>query len=53
MDASVGDKPWLKSYPPGVPEQLPPLEFESIPRMLEAAVARLGYRLVKVDAEKA
>jgi long-chain acyl-CoA synthetase len=40
MNASVSDKPWLKSYPPGVPEHLPPLEFESIPRMLEAAVAR-------------
>ena len=40
MDASASAKPWLKSYPPGAPEHLPPLEFESIPRMLEASVTR-------------
>jgi len=40
MDASVSAKPWLKSYPPGVSEHMPALEFESIPRMLEASVAR-------------
>jgi long-chain acyl-CoA synthetase len=40
MDTAVARKPWLKSYPPGVPERMPALEFESIPRMLEASVAR-------------
>jgi long-chain acyl-CoA synthetase len=33
-------RPWAANYPPGVPLDLGPLEFESIPHMLEASVAR-------------
>ena len=40
MNASFEAKPWLKSYPPGVPAELRPLEFQSIPQMLEASVQR-------------
>ena len=40
MTASLEAKPWLKSYPPGVPAELSPLEFQSIPQMLEASVQR-------------
>jgi long-chain acyl-CoA synthetase len=61
MDAAVVGKPWLKSYPPGVPEHMPPLEFESIPRMLEASVARyreqpafesFGVRITYADLDR-
>jgi long-chain acyl-CoA synthetase len=45
MDAAVDRKPWLKSYPPGVPADMPPLEFESLPQMLEASVARYRDRI--------
>jgi long-chain acyl-CoA synthetase len=40
MTTHVDAKPWLKSYPPGVSADLPPLEFQSIPQMLEASVQR-------------
>jgi long-chain acyl-CoA synthetase len=40
MSTSIEAKPWLKSYPPGVPAELGPLEFQSIPQMLEASVQR-------------
>jgi long-chain acyl-CoA synthetase len=35
-------RPWAQNYPAGVPLDLGPLEFDSIPRMLEASVARFG-----------
>ena len=31
------EKPWLKSYPEGIPEEIPPSEFRSIREMFEAA----------------
>jgi long-chain acyl-CoA synthetase len=40
MTVSFEAKPWLKSYPPGVPGELRPLDFQSIPQMLEASVQR-------------
>jgi len=40
MDVPVDQKPWVKHYPPGVPADMPALEFQSIPQMLEASVAR-------------
>jgi long-chain acyl-CoA synthetase len=40
VNASFEAKPWLKSYPPGVPGELRALEFQSIPQMLEASVQR-------------
>jgi len=41
LSAPVADpKPWLKSYPPGTPAELAPLEFQSIPQMLAASVQR-------------
>src|SRR5215510_8101937 len=38
--AAQDPKPWLKSYPPGTPAELGPLEFQSIPQMLAASVQR-------------
>jgi long-chain acyl-CoA synthetase len=40
MDAAVDRKPWLKNYPTGVPAEMPPLQFESLPQMLDASVSR-------------
>ena len=37
-------RPWVRNYPPGVPAELGPLEFQSIPQMLEWSVARYGER---------
>jgi long-chain acyl-CoA synthetase len=45
MDAAVDRRPWLKNYPPGVPAEMPPLEFESLPQMLDASVARYRDRI--------
>jgi long-chain acyl-CoA synthetase len=45
MDAAADRRPWLKSYPPGVPADMPPLEFDSLPQMLEASVARYRDRI--------
>ena len=42
MDVAVDRKPWVTRYPPGVPAEMPALEFQSIPQMLEASVARYG-----------
>jgi long-chain acyl-CoA synthetase len=36
------EKPWAANYPRGVPLELGPLEFDSIPQMLEASVALFG-----------
>jgi long-chain acyl-CoA synthetase len=44
MTVSIEAKPWLRSYAPGVPAELGPLEFESIPEMLEASVQRYRDR---------
>jgi len=35
-------RPWVRNYPPGAPPDLGPLEFESIPAMLETSVRRFG-----------
>jgi long-chain acyl-CoA synthetase len=45
MDAAVDRKPWLKSYPPGVPAEMPPLEFESLPQMFDTSVAKFRDRI--------
>ncbi|HZP87774.1 MAG TPA: AMP-binding protein, partial [Burkholderiales bacterium] len=37
-------RPWAANYPKDVPLELGPLEFESIPQMLEFAVKRFGPR---------
>jgi long-chain acyl-CoA synthetase len=42
MQAGNTERPWAANYPPGVPLDLGALEFESIPQMLEASVARHG-----------
>jgi long-chain acyl-CoA synthetase len=44
MQAENVDRPWAANYPPGVPLDLAAPEFESIPRMLEASVARHGRK---------
>jgi long-chain acyl-CoA synthetase len=35
-------KPWLANYPAGVPHELGPLEFDTIPQMLVAAARKFG-----------
>jgi long-chain acyl-CoA synthetase len=40
MTVPAERKPWLKSYPPDTPAELGPLEFQSIPQMLETSVRR-------------
>jgi long-chain acyl-CoA synthetase len=37
-------RPWVRNYPPGVPAELGPPEFQSIPQMLEWSVARYAER---------
>jgi long-chain acyl-CoA synthetase len=38
------EKIWLASYPSGVPHEIDPRAFESVPAMFAAAVARYGNR---------
>ncbi|MCW5622855.1 MAG: AMP-binding protein, partial [Burkholderiales bacterium] len=40
----AADRPWAAHYPAGVPLDLGPLEYQSIPHMLETAVRRFGPR---------
>jgi long-chain acyl-CoA synthetase len=37
-------KPWLKSYPEGIPEFIPDLTYESVANMLEHACQKYGER---------
>lgn len=37
-------RPWLAQYSPGVPHDLPPPAFGTLPEMMEASVARFGDR---------
>ena len=38
------EKIWLKSYPPGVPEEIDPSQYPSVRDMLEASCARFASR---------
>lgn len=38
------EKPWLATYPDVVPAQIPPLEFASLPDLLEKSCARFADR---------
>jgi len=38
------DKPWLKSYPPGVPAEIPTPEFRSLREMMEFAFSEYADR---------
>ena len=38
------DKPWLKSYPPGIPAEIEPLEFSSVAELLEDSCNRYSAR---------
>jgi long-chain acyl-CoA synthetase len=38
--SAVAGKPWVEHYPPGVPEELAPLQFESLGAMVESSAAR-------------
>jgi long-chain acyl-CoA synthetase len=38
--SAVAGKPWVEHYPPGVPEKLAPLQFESLGAMIESCAAR-------------
>ena len=42
--AQANGKPWLTSYPPGVPHELPPLEHQSIGQMFEASCRKFAER---------
>ncbi|MCC7547979.1 MAG: AMP-binding protein [Burkholderiales bacterium] len=42
--AIAARRPWVLKYPSGAPLDMGPLEFESIPAMLEASVRRFGGR---------
>src|SRR5512134_790061 len=42
MQTGDSARPWVANYPPGVPADLGPLEFQSIPQMLQASVERFG-----------
>lgn len=37
-------RPWLKNYPPGVPADIGPLPYVTIPALLAGSVARFGDR---------
>jgi long-chain acyl-CoA synthetase len=39
------DKPWLKSYPPGVPAEVDVKKYANIPAMFEQAVSKYGSRV--------
>ncbi len=41
---AASSRPWLAQYSPGVPHDLAPGDFESIPAMMEMSVARYGSR---------
>ncbi|MGB7431317.1 MAG: long-chain-fatty-acid--CoA ligase [Ahrensia sp.] len=41
---ATGDKPWLASYPDGVPAQIGPLEHANLAGLLEASFARYPNR---------
>jgi long-chain acyl-CoA synthetase len=38
------ERPWLASYPPGVPEKINPDEYRSIAHVLESACERFAHR---------
>ena len=38
------ERPWLASYPPGVPEKINPDEYRSIAHVLESACERFSHR---------
>ncbi|MBI3220060.1 MAG: AMP-binding protein [Bacteroidetes bacterium] len=37
--------PWFKNYPPGIPQQLQPLEFSSLPELFETACKKYADRI--------
>src|SRR3982750_2020450 len=38
----MGEKAWLASYPPDVPAEIDPSQFENVRAILDRAVARYG-----------
>jgi len=42
--AAVGARPWVASYPPGIPADIGPLAYQSIGDMLEEAVKKFSTR---------
>jgi long-chain acyl-CoA synthetase len=38
--SAVAGKPWVEHYPPGVPAELAPLQFDSLGAMVESSAAR-------------
>lgn len=44
MDGSASDKPWLASYPPNVPAEIPPLAHQSLGALFEESCAKFADR---------
>ncbi|MGE5667901.1 MAG: long-chain-fatty-acid--CoA ligase, partial [Betaproteobacteria bacterium] len=43
-EAVVGERPWQRNYPPGIPAEIDPDRFVSIPDLLGKTVARFSGR---------
>ncbi len=41
----MNDFPWFKNYPEGIPQQLGPLEFTTLPELFETACKNYGQRI--------
>ena len=46
------DKTWLKSYPPGVPAEIDPGQYDSLVRMFEESFSRFASRNAFVSMDK-
>jgi long-chain acyl-CoA synthetase len=44
MDGTASKKPWLASYPPTVPPEIPPLAHKSLGELFEESCAKFGDR---------
>ena len=46
------DKIWLKSYPPGVPHDINPAQYRSVPHMLEESFKKNAARPFSVCMDR-
>ena len=51
-EARTMDKTWLKSYPPGVPAEIDPGQYDSLVRMFEDSFSRFATRNAFVSMDK-
>ena len=45
----MSDKIWLRSYPPGVPENIDPSQYASLKQLIEESFARHAERVAYVQ----